>query len=198
MIKFKADPPEILKTKHVQYINKQEQKVEWDHAVLGKIAEAICSRLSDYGFYHRWDMAQPEKNVVLTTCIITHELGHSEQMSMSGPPDVSGGKDELKAVASTNTLQQRITLLGVTGLAAKGMDVENPPDLEFITEAQAKEINDLLKKTSADVPKFLKVAKAESVKTISSKMYPMLIKQLKDKKHFQSEKAKEREPGQEG
>jgi len=88
--------------------------------------------------------------------------------------------------------------LGVTGLAAKGMDVENPPDLEFITEAQAKEINDLLKKTSADVPKFLKVAKAESVKTISSKMYPMLIKQLKDKKHWQSEKAKEREPGQEG
>ena len=63
--------------------------------------------------------------------------------------------------------------------------------VEFITEAQAKEINDLLKETSADVPKFLKVAKAESVKTISSKMYPMLIKQLKDKKHFQSEKAKE-------
>jgi len=126
MAAFKSNPPEILKTKHVSYQNSKNQTVEWDHAVLGEIAEAIIKGMSPHGFYHRWDTEQPDKATVKTTCIITHELGHSEKTSMTGPPDTSGGKDELKAVSSTNTLFQRLTLLAITGLAAKGMDDENP------------------------------------------------------------------------
>ena len=128
MAKFKANPPEILKTKHVSYQNSKGQTVEWDHAVLGEITEAIIKGLSEYGFYHRWDTAQPDNSKVVTTCIITHELGHSESTSMSGPPDTSGGKDALKSVSSTNTLLQRLTLLALTGLAAKGIDNESPGD----------------------------------------------------------------------
>jgi len=126
MAGFKANPPEILKTKHVSYVNLKNQKVEWDHAELGEICEAIIGKMSEHGLYHRWELEQPDKATVKTTCIITHELGHSEKTSMSGPPDISGGKDELKAVSSTNTLFQRLTLLALTGLAAKGMDNENP------------------------------------------------------------------------
>jgi len=131
MSKFKANPPEILKTKHVSYKNSKGQIVEWDHAVLGEITEAIIKGLSEYGFYHRWDTTQPDKLKVVTTCIITHELGHSESTSMSGPPDTSGGKDDLKAVSSTNTLLQRLTLLALTGLAAKGIDNESPGDYKI-------------------------------------------------------------------
>jgi len=145
MAEFKKNRPEILKTKHVSYTNNKGQKVEWDHAVLGEITEAIIKGISEYGFYHRWDTEQPDKITVKTTCIMTHELGHSESTSMSGPPDTSGGKDELKAVSSTNTLLQRLTLLALTGLAAKGLDNEGNGNgaegsVERITKDQSEQL----------------------------------------------------------
>ena len=176
MAAFKASPPEILKTKHVSYRNSKNQEVEWDHAELGEICEAIIEGLSPHNFYHNWDMHQPEKNTVRTTCIITHVMGHREQTSMSGPPDTSGGKDELKAVASTNTILQRLTLLSLTGLAAKGMDNNGSGIVdEFITEEQAHEISKIVLDKGANVGFYLKVMKTEEVSSILAKDYEKAI-----------------------
>jgi len=200
---FKANPPEILKTKHVCYTNSKNQKVEWDHAVLGEITDAIIRGMSPYGLYHRWDMEQPDKNTVKTTCIITHELGHSERMSMSGPPDTSGGKDELKAVSSTNTLLQRLTLLAITGLAAKGMDDENPgngsggsgPSLFEQWEIKAKEVCEAAN-TVEDLIQWWPDKKTAMLKDLgkakAAKIYEMVNAKQKELK------AAEREPGAEG
>ena len=201
MAAFKANPPEILKTKHVSYVNSKNQTVEWDHAVLGEIAEAVIKGMSPHGLYHRWDMTQPDANTVKTTCIITHELGHSESTSMSGPPDISGGKDTLKAVASTNTLLQRLTLLALTGLAAKGMDDENPgnqtgePSKFEQWEIKATEICEAAK-TLEDIIKWWPdngpTVKKELNKAYAAKIYNMWV----DRKN--ELKAAEREPGAEG
>ena len=203
MAAFKANPPEILKTKHVSYQNSKNQTVEWDHAVLGEIAEAIIKGMSPHGFYHRWDMEQSDKSVK-TTCIITHELGHSEKTSMFGPHDTSGGKDELKAISSTNTLFQRLTLLAITGLAAKGMDDENPGngtggdgkmslfeqwEIKAIEVCEAANIlEDIIQwwpDHSAQIKKELKKAEA-------AKIYGMVVARKKKLK------ADERAPGAEG
>ena len=204
MAMFKANPPEILKTKHVGYTNNKGQLVEWDHAVLGEIAEDIIRCMSPHGLYHRWDMEQPDKTTVKTTCIITHELGHSEKTSMSGPPDTSGGKDEWKAVASTNTIFQRLTLLALTGLAAKGMDDENPENgaggdgkmtlfeqwsikCQEVCEA-AQTLEDII----AWWPNFGPTIKKELKKAEAAKIYDMVLARKKELK------AAEREPGSEG
>jgi len=183
MAAFKANPPEILKTKHVSYQNSKNQTVEWDHAELGEIAEAIIKGMSPHNLYHRWDMEQPDKDTVKATCIITHELGHSEQITMSGPPDTSGGKDALKAVSSTNTLLQRLTLLALTGLAAKGMDNESGPDpVEYITEEEHADLEALMTEVKADSPKFLKYLGVSKLSEIPAKKYKAAVKALEAKR----------------
>jgi len=203
MAMFKANPPEILKTKHVGYTNNKGQMVEWDHAVLGEIAEAIIKCMSPRGLYHRWDMEQPDKTTVKTTCIITHELGHSEKMSMSGPPDTSGGKDELKAISSTNTLLQRLTLLALTGLAAKGMDDENPgngSDDGKMTpfekwEAKAKEVIEAAKTAEELIP-WWPANKDAMLKELKEKDAAKIRATVVNRK--KELEAAEREPGVEG
>ena len=191
MAAFKANPPEILKTAHVSYVNSKNQEVQWDHAVLGEVAEAITNSMSPYGLYHRWEMEQPDSKTVKTTCIITHEMGHSERGSMQGPPDISGGKDELKAVSSTNTFLQRLTLLAVTGLAAKGMDREQPPDeVPFITKEQVKIITDLMKEVRMDQERFFEYAGAETVDTILASNYSKVKVMLDARKKNMTEKTK--------
>ena len=187
MAAFKSNPPEILKTKHVSYVNSKNQTVEWNHAVLGEVAEAIIRGMAPHGLYHMWELDQSEKGTVKTTCIVTHELGHSEKVSMSGPPDTSGGKDTLKAMASTNTLLQRLTLLAVTGLAAKGMDNENPGnaggEAEFITDEQVKKLSKDITKYYKDDVEFLKHLKVETVDTIyAGKQYNTALQWIKEAK----------------
>lgn len=202
MAEFKKSPPEILKTKHVEYVNAKNQTVEWDHAQLGEIAEAINKGLSEYNFYVRWDMEQPTPNEVKTTCIITHADGHSEQTSMSGPPDTSGNKDTLKAVASTNTIQQRITLLALTGLAAKGTDIEYPNKeeaTEFITKDQVSELTKDISDAGVMPNSFIKSLKVETLSELQVKDFQNVKNKLayiiKAKKKHQKQT---REPGQEG
>lgn len=192
MAAFKANPPEILKTAHVSYVNSKNQTVEWDHAVLGEIAEAITSAMSPYGFYHRWDMKQPDAKTVQTTCIITHEMGHSEEITMSGPPDTSGAKDELKAVSSTNTFLQRLTLLALTGLAAKGMDREEPPEeIQYIDEKQLSRIKDYIDNYGVSEAMFLKVMDAESLEKIPLNQFNKAIASLEAKRVQVEKKRKE-------
>ena len=195
MAAFKASPPEILKTKHVSYINKKDQVVEWNHAVLGEICEKIIGSMSEHGLYHRWEMEQPNDNQIKTTCIITHELGHSEKASMAGPPDTSGGKDTLKAVSSTNTLLQRLTLLALTGLAAKGMDNEGDTGgVKFISAAQQIEITDMLKETKSGKTGFLKYMKCESIDKVPASKYQAALVAIKASAKKTPKKG-QREPG---
>jgi hypothetical protein len=54
------------------------------------------------------------------TCILRHELGHSETASMGGKPDVGGAKSPIQARASTKSYLERYTFMAVTGQAASG------------------------------------------------------------------------------
>jgi len=202
MAEFKKNPPEILKTKHVEYLNAKNKTVQWDHAQLGEITEAIIKGLSEHELYHRWDREQPDKDTVKTTCIITHSDGHSERISMSAPPDTSGNKDYIKAVASTDTIQQRLTLLALTGLAAKGTDIEYPNqgDLaEFISKEQVTELTKDISDAGVMPNSFIKSLKVETLSELQVKDFQNVKNKLaniiKAKKKHQKQT---REPGQEG
>ena len=59
--------------------------------------------------------------MVTVTCRLTHADGHSEETTISAPPDNSGNKSPAQAVASTITLLQRYTLLSLLGIATADM-----------------------------------------------------------------------------
>lgn len=125
MAEFKKNPPEIFKNKHVSF-DTQKGKTEYDHATIGNVVEKVIGALAEHGFSHRWVPGRTDGGIMKVTCVITHRLGHSEETTLEGPPDQSGGKNSIQAVASTNTYLQRYSLLMACGLATK--DAEFPDD----------------------------------------------------------------------
>src|SRR5258708_4635708 len=115
---FKANPPEILKNKHVK-----AGQMEYDHATLDNVCKAVTQGLSEHGISDRWKMEQAEQWIKVT-CILTHDMGHSEETTLHGAPDNSGAKNAIQAIGSTVTYLQRYTLLAATGLAAANSDTD--------------------------------------------------------------------------
>jgi hypothetical protein len=115
MAEFKKHPPEIFKTKLVSFSG-----TEYMHATLGDVTKAVVNALAEYGFSHSWETKQ-ENGVISVTCKITHRLGHSESTTMMSPPDVSGKKNSIQAIASAQTYLSRYTLLQSCGLATMDM-----------------------------------------------------------------------------
>jgi hypothetical protein len=115
MAKFKQRPPKILKNKHSIL-----DGMEYDHATLDHVTEAITESLSAVGITHRWVVSQSHE--IAVTCALTHEMGHREETTLSALPDTSGNKNSIQAIGSTVTYLERYTLLAATGMAAAGTD----------------------------------------------------------------------------
>jgi hypothetical protein len=116
MNKFKADPPTITKNKHVHF-QTAKGATDYDHATLDHVCDEVTVALSRVGITHAWRMRQ-DVNVITVVCVLTHELGHSEETALYGNPDDSGGKNTIQAIGSTVSYLQRYTLLAACGLAA--------------------------------------------------------------------------------
>jgi hypothetical protein len=110
--------------------------------------DVVCSRLSpalhDCGLSFRHDMrfdtrpwkadgsnpavpAGTEITIpwVYVTCYLTHSDGHTESLTLEGPPDTSGAKNPLQEMQSTASYLKRQSLLAITGTATGGEDDEN-------------------------------------------------------------------------
>lgn len=116
MKRFKDNPPQITKNKHVQF-----GTTNYHHATLDHVCEAVTKGLSAVGITHAWKVAQ-DNGVITVSCVLTHELGHSEATQLMGQADTSGSKNAIQAIGSTVTYLQRYTLLSACGLAASNDD----------------------------------------------------------------------------
>jgi hypothetical protein len=119
---FKADAPEILKNQRVDYTTRDGDRVSYDHATLDNVCRAATQGLSKHGISHRWTIVQNGDGLIRVTCILTHDLGHSEETTMVSGADQSGKKNAIQAIASAVTYLERYTLLAATGLAAANTD----------------------------------------------------------------------------
>src|SRR3990167_8217361 len=117
---FKANPPQALKQAQVAF-DTGKGKTSYKHAALDKASEIIGAALASQGISHRWNVEQDGANIKVT-CILTHALGHSEQVSMTAQADTSGSKNSIQAVGSAVSYLQRYTLFSVSGIAPKNVD----------------------------------------------------------------------------
>lgn len=117
MAEFKRSPPRILKTRKVD-----TGTFEYFHARLGDISDAVTPALAAVGLSFDWEVPDHGKNGITIECVITHELGHSKRVALTGPPDTGRGRNAMQAVASTTTYLSRYTLLLALGLATHDDD----------------------------------------------------------------------------
>ena len=115
---FKADPPEVLKTKHVSF-SAGGGKTAYNHADLAGASAQIGAALSVHGLSHRWNVEQTKEGRIAVTCILMHVLGHSESVKMESAADQSGGKNNIQAIGSATSYLQRYTLFAAAGVIAK-------------------------------------------------------------------------------
>lgn len=121
MAEFKKNPPLINKNRKVSF-GTGDKATSYSHATLDECVDAIGPALSAVGIRHRWEPAQTEPGWLGVTCVLSHELGHSESTTLKAPLDSSGSKNAIQSIGSSNTYLQRYTLLAATGMAAAGTD----------------------------------------------------------------------------
>jgi len=182
MAAFKANPPKIDKDKIVSF-KTSVGATSYHHATLANVTEKISSELSKYGLSASWQTQQ--NGQIIVTCKITHEMGHSEQTSLSAPADTSGSKNAIQAIGSTISYLCRYTLLCATGLATHDQDDDGNAagkPVEYIDEKQIKQILDLATEAGADRALFLTYMQAESVEKILKADFKKAINALELKK----------------
>lgn len=160
---FKAQPPEIVKNKLVQFGG---SKTSYHHATLDNVCDMIGGALADHQLSHRWEIEQIDGGAIRVTCVLTHALGHSERVSLQAGADTSGSKNNIQAIGSTVTYLERYTLLAATGLATKDQDedgVEQRAKTLRITPEQKAELVRLQQEYGTDTGKFLVFLKIETL-----------------------------------
>jgi hypothetical protein len=142
MTKFKANPPDIDKNRHVKY-QTSKGTTEYNHADLFNVTDKISSELSKYGLSASWTTAQADKTISVT-CKISHVKGHSESTTLSSSPDDSGGKNSIQAIGSAVTYLQRYTLLALTGLATREQDNDGKTvEEKYISDKEKSSLVDM-------------------------------------------------------
>jgi len=121
MNRFKSDPPEIKKSKHVFY-NSKSGTVDYWHSDLDDIVSGVSSKLAECGLDMHWETDQGDEGRIKVSCVLTHYLGHTKSVTLYGSPDQSGGKNNIQAVGSTVKYLQRYTAMAVLGLSDSDID----------------------------------------------------------------------------
>lgn len=182
MAKFKANPPKIWRDMQVKY-EVGTKTTEWSHADLATAGEAINKALGENGLNSTWRTLPLDNNRIRVTCIIAHELGHSEKTYLESGPDTTGSKNEIQALGSAVFYLERYTLFALTGLAPARMDDDGKgAEIEYINDKQLSSIVDMINAKEADEAKFLKYMKIESLNKMLVKDFNKAMSLLKAKK----------------
>jgi hypothetical protein len=176
-----AEIPVISKNRTVDFTS-PKGRTRYQHEDFAQITRAIDPILSKYGLSYRYRTSS-ESDKVTVTCVVAHRDGHSQENSLSGPPDQTGNKNALQAIGSTVTLLQRYTLKSAFGLAVSDDDDGNAAGTdEKISDEQAATITALVQETKSDVTRFLKWANAESISDIPAAKFNNAVAMLEAKK----------------
>jgi len=172
---FRAEALKVVKTKEVAY-----KDTRYKHATLADTVAVVAPALSKHGLSHRWETKQ-DGAAITVSCIITHELGHSAQTSLTAGADTTGSKNSIQAIGSAVSYLQRYTFMAITGLAAQDAD-DDGQVAELITDQQAADLEALAEEVGADKARFLKFIKAPSFTDIPARAYATCVKQLEAKR----------------
>lgn len=134
---FKAEAVRIIKGREVTDGPLRGRS----YAELHDVVDAVTPALSRHGLSASWKLTRDEKEWIEVTCTLKHTSGHSESVSMGGPPDTGGAKNALQARASTKSYLERYTLKAICGVAEGGDDTDGnqPPaavPLELLAAAR--------------------------------------------------------------
>ncbi len=84
---FKSEPIQIFKRQIVDFTS-AKGRTQYKHANLADVTDALGAAMAKHSLAYRWDVRQDGKSVTVE-CIVSHNLGHRELVSMSAPARAS-------------------------------------------------------------------------------------------------------------
>lgn len=149
------------------------------YADFAAIARTVDPILSKNGLSYRFRSAQTDR--ISVTCVLSHRGGHSEETTLSGPPDMTGNKNAIQAIGSTLTYLQRYSLVQILGLAASNDDDGRAAGGGTINADQFVTLRNLMDEAGADEAKFLQFLGAPSFEELTLKQFDTAVSALRKK-----------------
>lgn len=148
------------------------------YADFASIARTVDPILSEFGLSYRFKTTQVEK--ITVTCVLSHEEGHAEETTLSGPSDTSGNKNAIQAIGSTLSYLQRYSLTAALGLASANDDDGRAAGMgEPISDEQALALRDLIIEMNADERKLLQYLRLDRLEDIQASNFQNCVNLLK-------------------
>jgi hypothetical protein len=178
---IRAELPAIVRTGVVdRTTDKNPNGGKFRHETMQDIADQINPILSAHGVSYRF-RTDSGTNGVTVTCVLMHELGHTEENSLTAPMDTSGGKNNVQGIGSSQTYLQRYTLRAALGLAiAKDDDGKSSElkEVEPITAQQAELIAAKLEEKGRTVAQWLAHFKLDDLESMPASTFDERFKWL--------------------
>jgi len=149
----------------------------------GNLVNTVNPILAKYGLSANWNIDQSAG--ITVTCVLSHSQGHSEQVTMSAPPDKSGAKNPIQEIKSTKTYLEIATYESVTGVASfddPGDNDGNGATAKPINAAQVKALDKLITQKEADKAAFLHHFGIEKIDDLPVSKFTNAKKMLEAKK----------------
>lgn len=87
------------------------------YSSLGNLVATAGPYLGKHSLAADWKIKQ-ESGSITVTCILTHAMGHKEEVSFTVPPDTGGAKNAIQAIKSAVTYAKSATYESVCGIAS--------------------------------------------------------------------------------
>lgn len=147
---FKAEAVKLVKNRRVTDGPLKNKSYAELHAVVN----AATPALSQHGLSASWRITKDEPTWIEVTCSLRHIGGHSESVSMGGPPDSGGAKNKIMERASTITYLERYTLKAILGLSEQDDDDDGGRGIDEFTArielaGDERALNTLVREASA-------------------------------------------------
>jgi hypothetical protein len=161
------------------------------YATYGKLDSVLRPIYFKHGFSLSFSDGETQKpQHVRVVCLVRHKAGHKETHWKDMPADGKGAKggDVMTLTHAAGAAQQygmRYLLKGIFNVAIGEDDKDgNQPekDVEFLSEKQVADLKALLTEVGADIPKFLRYLKVDSLESIYAKSYAAVVKLAESKR----------------
>lgn len=153
------------------------------YALWEDINEKIKPVLAGQGFSLSF-RTKDSPNGIEITAVLLHAGGHSEETTKTFPADTSGSKNAIQALGSSISYGKRYTAVALLNLTTTEEDDDGEAGGvgDRITDEQAAELRTLAEEVNADVAKFCRYMKAESIPDIPAKDFDRAVAALEAKR----------------
>lgn len=206
MSQFRANCPVVYKDRTVRFCDSNNQWHEYNHVSLPNLASVISTAMAPYGLSYFWRTDRLEGGLVRVSCVITHELGHSESTALEAGLDQSGKKNNIQAMGSTVRYLQRYTLEAMTGIVAADEQADDDgvsagasdvgdggaddPAGPFISEEQAANIQSLIDEVGVDKSQFLRYFRIRQISELRAQAYEEAVGALERRRRANGKAAR--------